>query len=352
MKPLFNFYIIFICFVFVANAQDSNEVLFEIDEETLQVGPFIESFQKNSELMASSKEDLEDYLQLYINFRLKIKSAYDQELDTLQSFQKEFSRYYKQIADSYISNGEVTEAMVKETYDRTKTEVRVSHILLNLSKYEEDTAKVYKKALMLMERAENGEDFAMLAKQNSEDPSAQRNEGDLNWFNTFKMLYEFEDAAYKLDVGEISKPVRSDFGYHIIKKTGERASKGQLKTAHIMVVKKDSLQDPKEQIDKIYAKVESGDDFHDLAKQYSDDTNTASNGGYIAPFGIGGLNSKAYENEAFQLENTGDYTEPFQTSFGWHIVKLIEIEPIQSYQDIKEDLKKRQKFFKVKIIGQ
>jgi len=145
MKPLFNFYIIFICFVFVANAQDSNEVLFEIDEETLQVGPFIESFQKNSELMASSKEDLEDYLQLYINFRLKIKSAYDQELDTLQSFQKEFSRYYKQIADSYISNGEVTEAMVKETYDRTKTEVRVSHILLNLSKYEEDTAKVYKK---------------------------------------------------------------------------------------------------------------------------------------------------------------------------------------------------------------
>jgi len=110
-----------------------------------------------------------------------------------------------------------------------------------------------------------------------------------------------------------------------------------------MVVKKDSLQDPKEQIDKIYAKVESGDDFHDLAKQYSDDTNTASNGGYIAPFGIGGLNSKAYENEAFQLENTGDYTEPFQTSFGWHIVKLIEIEPIQSYQDIKEDLKKRLK---------
>ena len=343
MKPLFNFYLIFICFVFAANAQDSNEVLFELDEESYEVGLFVESFQKNFELVASTEEDIEDYLRLYINFRLKIKSAYDQEMDTLQSFQNEFSGYYKQIADSYISNGEVTEAMVKETYDRTKTEVRASHILLNLSKYEEDTAKVYKKALMLMKRAENGEDFAMLAKQNSEDPSAQRNEGDLNWFNTFKMVYEFEDAAYKLDVGEISKPVRSDFGYHIIKKTGERASKGQLKTAHIMVVNKDSLQDPKEQIDKIYVKVESGDDFHDLAKQYSDDTNTASNGGYVAPFGIGGLNSKDYENEAFQLENIGDYTEPFQTNFGWHIVKLIEVEPIQSYQDIKEDLKKRLK---------
>lgn len=343
MKLLFNFYLVVICFVLTANAQDSNEVLFELDQESYKVGPFVDSFQKNSELVASTKEDLEDYLRLYINFRLKIKSAYDQELDTLNSYQKEFSKYYKQIADSYISNGEVTEAMVKEAYDRTRTEVRASHILLNFSKYKKDTAKIYNRALMLMKRAENGEDFGMLAKQNSEDPSAQRNEGNLNWFNTFKMVYEFEDAAYKLDVGEISKPVRSDFGYHIIKKTGERASKGQLKTAHIMVVNKDSLQDPKEQIDKIYLKVKSGDDFHDLAKQYSDDTNTSSKGGYVPAFGIGGLNSKTYENKAFELENIGDYTEPFQTKFGWHIVKLIEVEPIQSYQDIKEDLKKRLK---------
>jgi len=331
------------CFVFTTNAQDSNEVLFELDEDSFMVGPFVDSFQKNSDLVASTKDDLEDYLQLYINFRLKIKSAYDQELDTLQSFQKEFNTYYKQIADSYISNGKVTEAMVKEAYDRTRTEVRASHILLNLSKYDEDTAKVYNKALMLMKRAENGDDFGMLAKQNSEDPSARLNEGNLNWFNAFKMVYEFEDAAYKLDVGEISKPVKSDFGYHIIMKTGERASKGKLKTAHILIVKKDSIQDPKEQIEKIYLKVENGDDFHDLAKQYSDDTSTAAEGGYVPAFGIGGLNSKTYENEAFRMENIGDYTKPFQTKFGWHIVKLIEVEPIQSYQDLKEDLKKRLK---------
>jgi peptidyl-prolyl cis-trans isomerase SurA len=331
------------CFVFTTNAQDSNEVLFELDEDSFMVGPFVDSFQKNSDLVASTKDDLEDYLQLYINFRLKIKSAYDQELDTLQSFQKEFNTYYKQIADSYISNGKVTEAMVKEAYDRSRTEVRASHILLNLSKYDEDTAKVYNKALMLMKRAENGDDFGMLAKQNSEDPSARLNEGNLNWFNAFKMVYEFEDAAYKLDVGEISKPVKSDFGYHIIMKTGERASKGKLKTAHILIVKKDSIQDPKEQIEKIYLKVENGDDFHDLAKQYSDDTSTAAEGGYVPAFGIGGLNSKTYENEAFRMENIGDYTKPFQTKFGWHIVKLIEVEPIQSYQDLKEDLKKRLK---------
>jgi len=343
MKSLLNFYVIFMCFVFTTNAQDSNEVLFELDEDSFMVGSFVDSFQKNSDLVASTKDDLEDYLQLYINFRLKIKSAYDQELDTLQSFQKEFNTYYKQIADSYISNGKVTEAMVKEAYDRTRTEVRASHILLNLSKYDKDTAKVYNKALMLMKRAENGDDFGMLAKQNSEDPSARLNEGNLNWFNAFKMVYEFEDAAYKLDVGEISKPVKSDFGYHIIMKTGERASKGKLKTAHILIVKKDSIQDPKEQIEKIYLKVENGDDFHDLAKQYSDDTSTAAEGGYVPAFGIGGLNSKTYENEAFRMENIGDYTKPFQTKFGWHIVKLIEVEPIQSYQDLKEDLKKRLK---------
>jgi peptidyl-prolyl cis-trans isomerase SurA len=343
MKSLFSFIILSVCFVFVATAQDSNDVLFELDKEPYKVDPFIESFKKNSELISSNNEDIEDYLRLYINFQLKLKSAYEQNLDTLQTFKNEFEGYYKQIADNYISNGEVAKAMVEETYDRTKTEVKASHILLNLSKYEKDTSKIYQKALMLKKRAENGEDFATLATQFSEDPSAKSNGGDINWFNTFQMLYEFEDAAYKLKVGEISNPIRTDFGYHIIKKTGERASKGKLSTAHILIVKKDSTQNPEEHIQKIYEKLKKGEDFHDLAKQYSQDKYTADSGGYVSPFSIGGLTSKVYENKAFQLEEIGDYTEPFQTKFGWHIVKLIDVEPVKTYEELKDELEKRLK---------
>jgi peptidyl-prolyl cis-trans isomerase SurA len=343
MKSRFSFCIILLCFVLIGNAQVEEEVLFTIDGQDYLVEGFIESYQKNSDLISSETETVDDHLKRYINFQLKLKSAYDQQLDTLPSFKKEFDRYYKQIADSYISNGEVTEAMVKETYDRTKTEVRASHILLNISKYEEDTSAVYQKALMIKKRIENGEDFESLAKTYSEDPSAKNNGGDLNWFNTFKMVYEFEDAAYALEVGEVSEPVRTDYGYHIIKKTGERPSKGKLKTAHIMLLPGDSLQDPEVRIQKIYNRLEAGEDFHELAKQYSQDPNSASKGGYVSPFSLGGLNSKVYENESYALESEGDYTKPFKTRFGWHIVKLIETIPLEPYDDVKEEYKRRLK---------
>ncbi|WP_019038969.1 peptidylprolyl isomerase [Psychroflexus tropicus] len=343
MKPLFSFCIVFLCFNLISHAQIKNETLFTIDHEEFSVGEFLNSYQKNADIIESSSESIEQHLERYINFQLKLKSAYDLQLDTLQKFKKEFQRYYKQIADSYISNGEVTEAMVKETYDRTKKEIRASHILLNLPKHEKDTVETYQKALMIKKRIDEGEPFERLAIQYSEDPSVKKNAGDLNWFNTFKMVYEFENAAYNLEVGEVSNPVRSDFGYHIIKKTGERPSKGQLKTAHIMLLPGDSLQDPELRIQKIYARLQSGEDFHELAKQYSQDPNSASKGGYISAFTLGGLNSKEYENQAYALENPGDYTEPFKTRFGWHIVKLIEIIPLQPYVEVKEDYKKRLK---------
>ncbi|MFD0933431.1 peptidylprolyl isomerase [Psychroflexus salinarum] len=343
MKSLFSICVCLICFVFATNAQVNNEVLFKINNNEYKVEEFVNSYQKNADLITSTTESVEDHLDRFINFHLKLKSAHAHQLDTLPSFKKEFGRYYKQIADNYISNGEVTEAMVRETYDRTKTEVRASHILLNLPKSEEDTMAVYQKALMIKKRIENGEDFESLAKQFSDDPSAKVNGGDLNWFNTFKMVYEFEDATYNLQVDEVSDPVKTDFGYHIIKKTGERPSKGQLKTAHIMLLPSDSLQDPEVRIQKIYERLQDGEDFHELAIKYSQDPNTASSGGYVSLFSLGGLNSKVYENMSYELENEGDFTKPFKTRFGWHIVKLIETIPLQPYEEVKDDYKKKLK---------
>ena len=341
MKFIFNTCIITLCFIFASQAQINEKTLFKIDGEPYKVDSFINSYTKNLDHTTSkSGEGLEDYLELYINFHLKLKSAYQQKLDTLPSFQNEFQSYYKQIADNYISNGEVTESMVSEAYDRIKTEVKASHVLLNLSN-DEDTLEVYNKALMIKEKAEKGENFEALAKTYSQDPSVKQNAGDMGWFNSFKMVYEFEDAVYQLDIGEISEPVKSEFGYHIIKKTGERPSKGKLSTAHIILMNGDSLQQPPEQIQKIYEKLNKGENFHDLAKQYSQDKNSAESGGYLTPFSLGDINSKVFENEVFKLDNEGDYTKPFQTKFGWHIVKLIKVEPIKDYKEIKDDLKRK-----------
>ncbi|WP_127846429.1 peptidylprolyl isomerase [Psychroflexus aestuariivivens] len=343
MKQFFVFYaLIFFCAI-NSFAQQNEQILFTIDSESYTVDSFLDSYQKNIELVENDDNSISDYLELYVNFRLKLKAAYDQKLDTLPEFQKEYQNYFKQIADNYISNGEVTEKMIAETYERYKTEVRARHILFKISEHEEDTIQIYKKAKSVKKRIENGEDFEKLAKEFSEDPSVKVNGGDMNWFNAFKMVYPFENATYNLEVDEISEPVRTQFGYHIIQKTGERKSRGEISTAHILVFENDSLSDPKSLIDKIYKKLESGEDFHELAKQYSHDTNTGKTGGYIPAFKVGGLNSKTFENKAFALQNPGDYTEPFKTKFGWHIAKLIEVKPLEPLAEVEREIRRQLK---------
>lgn len=327
----------------LANAQNNSEVLFKINQDNYKVEEFMRSYQKNIDLPSTASETVEEHLERFIDFHLKLKAAYAMGLDTLSAFKKEYQSYYKQIAGNYISNGEVTEAMLQEMYDRTQTEVRASHILLNLDKNEKDTAEVYQQALILKKRIENGEDFERLAKQYSEDQSARFNAGDVNWFNTSMMAYEFESKAYELEVGEVSDPVRTEFGYHIIKKTGERPSRGKLKTAHIVLKFTDTLTDLETRIQKIYNKLQDGEDFHELAKTYSQEASSASSGGYITEFSLGGLNSKTYENEAYKLKNNGDYSEPFKSKYGWHIVKLIETSPLASYEEMKDQLKNKLK---------
>ncbi|MFN2260666.1 MAG: peptidylprolyl isomerase [Psychroflexus sp.] len=343
MKQFFVFYALFCFYTINTFAQQDEQVLFTIGSESYTVDSFLDSYHKNIELVENDDNSISDYLELYINFRLKLKAAYVQKLDTLPEFQKEYKSYFKQIADNYISNGEVTEKMIAETYDRYLTEVRARHILFKIPQHEEDTIQVYKKAQSIKKRIENGEDFEKLAKEYSEDPSVKMNGGDMNWFNAFKMVYPFENAVYNMEVDEISKPVRTQFGYHIIQKTDERESRGEISTAHILVFENDSLGDPKSLIDKIYQKLENGEDFHELAKQYSHDTNTGQNGGYIPAFKVGGLNSKTFENTAFALQNPGDYTKPFKTKFGWHIAKLIEVKPLESLSEMEQNIRRQLK---------
>ncbi|MDN6310049.1 MAG: peptidylprolyl isomerase, partial [Psychroflexus sp.] len=253
--------------------------------------------------------------------------------------------YYKQLADSYIANGDVTEAMLKETYRRYQTEVRASHILITSKSAEPaDTLKAYQKALDVRKKLKAGQDFKKLAKEFSDDPSAKANGGDLNWFRAFKMIYPFEDAVYTMETGDISAPIKTDFGYHVIKKTGERASKGKISISHIMLTvdKPEDAEEVKNKIQKIYDKV-TVENFGELAKQYSDDNNTAQNGGELRPIGISEVNSKRFENAAFSLEEINGISDPVETKFGWHIIKLNRVDSLASYEEMKPQIRKKVK---------
>lgn len=329
-----------------AQSQESDSLIFSIDNDPVYKSEFLKQYHKNNSTnIQNDTLSIKAYAELYLRYKLKVKAAKDEGLDTLTSFLAEYNRYRKQLADKYISNGKVTQEMVEDIYHRMVTEVNASHILLSLNKdaTPADTLETYNTAIDLLKKIENGESFEELAMKYSKDPSVRINKGNLGWFKAFKMAYPFESSAYNLDINEVSQPVRTSFGYHLIKKNDERPSKGKVKVAHIMKRHKpnDSTYNAEEEIYKIYQKLKSGENFEDLAKQFSDHTSTAPQGGELPPFGVGDMNSKRFEELAFNIDEVNTISEPFSTQFGWHVLKYNGNIPEKPLSEIETELVKK-----------
>jgi peptidyl-prolyl cis-trans isomerase SurA len=328
-------------------AQDKNAFI-DFGNEKVSKEEFKRIYQKNNSGEMVSKSTVDEYLDLYINFKLKVKEAEARGLDTVSSFVSELAGYRKQLAQPYLSADAVLDELKKEAYDRLQYDVRASHILVTVSQdaSPEDTLKAYKKIQELKKRIEKGEDFAKVAKENSDDPSAAENSGDLGYFTAFYMVYPFESAAYETKVGEISDIIRSRFGYHILKIVDKREAVGSASVAHILISSDPDLSktdDPKGKIFEIYEKLKKSDgSFEEMAAQFSDDTRTASNGGVLPTFSVGRMVPE-FEKVAFSLENDGDISEPFQTQFGWHIIKRLRRDKIGTYEEVEAELTQRVK---------
>ena len=348
-------FLIFLCFALSlkSQAQVKSSTLVRVENESFTVNDFLKVYDQQTD---DKDQKMTDQLDLFVNYRLKVKEAQNRKIDTISKFQKEFKRYRSQLADNYIANGKVTDELIKETYNRSKTEVKASHILIKVP----DTTspvnkqKLYKKAKEVAGKAKRGADFESLALQYSEDPSAKRNKGNLGWFKAFQMVYPFESAVYDLEIDAISSPVETQYGYHIIKKTDQRKSQGKITVAHIMIKaeQKDSTGiSAKQKINKIYNRIQKGEEFSKIAQKESDDKRTAKKGGQLKPFSVGDINSDPFEDTAFSLEN-GEVSKPFRTRFGWHIIKKIGNEPIPSFEEKKPELVKRIKTSKrVKLLN-
>lgn len=319
----------------VSFAQDKDAVLLKVDGEPIMESEFLRVYNKNLDLVKDeSQKDIDGYLKLFTEYQLKLKEAKRLKLHEDQNYQREFSRYKKQLIKNYISENEVTDALVKEAYERSNIDINAAHILVRLDGTAKDTLKAYNEVLALRERA---------LKEGFDKVKAEMHNGstifieDLGYFSAFKMVYDFESAAYNTPEGEISMPFRTQFGYHVVKVIDRRQSRGTVTAAHIMVnlTSKDSLRDPEQRINEIYKKMKQGESFESLAKQFSEDKSSAKTGGKLTPFKSGQLSSTKFEDEAFALSNDGDISEPFKTAYGWHIVKRIELKPIESFENIK-----------------
>lgn len=330
-------------------AQSNDPVIMTVNGNPVTKSEFEAIFKKNNKDTEITQQSLDDYMKLFINFKLKVADAEANGLDTLQKFKEELDQYRKQLARPYLVDNELNDELVKEAYDRLKYEVRASHILIRVDwdADPKDSLRAYNHALDLRNQIVKGASFEKVAtmKNGSEDPSVQKNKGDIGWFTAFQMVYPFESAAYKMDVGDVSMPVRTRYGYHIIKLTGKRPARGTIHVAHILVgAKAEESEEVKEKArkkaDEIYERIKKGEDFATLAQQFSDDPSSARKGGELPPFGTGKM-VDAFEDAAFALEKDGDISPVIQTAYGFHIIKRLDLSTLEPFEKIQNNLKQR-----------
>ncbi|GAT61605.1 peptidylprolyl isomerase [Paludibacter jiangxiensis] len=353
-------------------AQNGDDpVLMTIKGNPIHKSEFEYLYNKNNTQNTLDKKSLAEYLVLFENFKMKVLEAESLGMDTTKAFLEELSGYRRQLNSVYLTDTATQNSLVKEAYDRLKEDVDVSHILIRLAPNAtpDDTLAAYNKIATIRERIARAprtitpkcgfftklfgkckpttiepENFNEVARKESEDPSAAENSGHLGYITGFMTIYPFESVAYNTPVGQISSPIRTSYGYHIIKVDGRRPSRGKLQVAHIMkFVQKDASDSIKNKmkvvIDSLYREVKNGADFGALARKSSDDKSSAVNGGMLPWFGSGNM-VKEFEDAAFQLQK-GEISRPVLSPYGWHIIKLIDTKQLEPLAEKRAEIERR-----------
>lgn len=331
----------------VAISQENKNVLLTIDGREITSEEFLRVYSKNNNITPETeKKNADEYLDLFINFKLKVIEAENLGYDTVQSFITELAGYKKQLANPYMHETVVQDKFIEEAYYRTLNEVRASHIMVRLSPNASpaDTIEALNKIMSYRERIMAGESFEKIATETAVDPRDKAYEGDLGYFSAFIMVYPFENVAYNTPVGEISMPVRTQFGYHLIKVTDKRPSKGSARVSHIMTRYAPEASAPekeaaKEKIEKALEELKAGANWDEMVQKYSENPGTKKANGEIGWL----KTNKAPEfflEECFKLE-PGQFSGVIETQGGYHIVKLLEKKPVEPFDELKPELKKK-----------
>lgn len=327
----------------IITAQKDSDVLFKVSKEPFTVLEFKKVYEKNLDIIVDkSQKDVKNYLDLFINFKLKLKEAKRLKLDTTRAYRREIETYRNQLTAPYLRDSAFLAKLVSDAYYRTKFKINASHILVKVPKdvLPKDTIQFYNKIIKARNEVLNGKSFSEVAKKYSDDQSVKINNGNLGYFTAFKMVYPFENAVYNTKVGEVSKPFKTRFGYHFVKVNDLQLSAGEIEVAHILITDKSEVG--KQKIDSIYSSLKNGADFKKLVVKHSNDKSTVSNNGVLPKFGVGRM-LKTFEDKAFELKEINQLTKPFLTRFGWHIVKLLNKFPVESFEILKPKLQERVK---------
>lgn len=358
-------WLIAICFMMMPSllsAQSyTKKTLITIGDKEISAREFMDTYEKNNiNTDVLDKKSIDDYLKLYVDFQLKVTEAEYLKMDTSATFQKELANYRQQLAKPYFSNEDITDELVKEAYERMQYDMNAAHILFrcDANAIPADTLKVYNKAMEIRERILKGEDFNAMAVEFSEDPSARDmeeipgvrrayvgNKGELGYFSAFDMVYPFETGVYNTEVGSVSMPIRSSFGYHLIKVNSKTPALGYIRAAHIFIAadpkdpnKTDSLLCAK--ANNIYNEViNDQENWTEYVRKYTDDKGTIANSGLLSPFKVNQIVPE-FISVVKELQQN-EISKPVKTSFGYHIIKLVGNTPPADFDTEESKIKER-----------
>ena len=341
-------------------ADHHDPVLIEINGRTITQSEFELVYRKNNlDIQVADPKSVEEYLELYINFNLKVLEAKSMGLDTNEAFLQELAGYREELAKPYLRDQDVSDRLMEEAYERLHYDIRASHILFSVAEHAapEDTLEAYNRAMDVRDQILEGASFEEMARKHSDDPSAKGmdatanrpampgNAGDLGYFTVLNMVYPFESAAYNTPVGEITKPVRTSFGYHLIKVTDRLPAMGRATVSHIMInvprdADEETQNEARKKVDEIYEKIEEGEDFGSLASRFSEDRASAGREGRLAPFSSNRMVPE-FIKAISKLDAPGDVSKPVRTQYGWHIIKLAEKTNPEDFEKMYSELKNR-----------
>ncbi|MBI1344369.1 MAG: hypothetical protein GC171_15720 [Terrimonas sp.] len=320
--------------------QAKGQTLFTYGNNKVDAKEFLKAYTKNNTDPVKDKaQSIQNYLDLYINSKLKIAEAYDMKLDTAAQFRDELANLRNQIIENYLTDSQSFHKLMQEAFERSQKDIHLAHIYVAAGDGTKANDPGWKKINEALKLLQKGTAFATVAKQYSEDPASAASGGDIGFVSAFSLPYEFENIIYQTPVGKFSLPYTSKSGYHIFKNLGARKAVGRMRTAQILLAfppGADSLTKMKitRLADSIYKRLLLGDDFSSLAKQYSNDYLSAPTGGLMAEFGLGTYDP-VFEATAFSLKKDGDISKPVLTSYGYHIIKRISKAAVANSLDDK-----------------
>ena len=315
-----------------------------INDEKISINEFENIFYKNNEDIEITKEYLDEYIDLFINFKLKVKESKELGYDTLSSFIKELDGYKKQLSKPYLRDNNFNENLFNEALERIQFDINASHILIKIEN--NDAKSALNEALSIRNQIISKEiSFSDAAVKYSDDEYVLDSKGNLGYFTAFMMLYDFESVAYNSSIGEVSVPVKTQYGYHLILVNDKRKAVGERKVAHIMFktgkgANTKKINESYKKASETYDLLTKGDKFVEVAERFSEDRSTAVKGGVLPSFGVGKM-VREFEEATFSLKLPGDFSKPFQTPYGWHIVMLLEDNPVKLDDDLFLSVKQK-----------